>query len=81
MPYIEIADDWPKAMAGWDAARVARHAGIATRFVAAGWRANSASLIAFDLMREEDEAEAVTTPKETARVKGGANDDVRPGRV
>jgi hypothetical protein len=44
-------------MAGWDVGRLARHAAHAARFVAAGWRADCASIIAFDLVIEEDDVE------------------------
>lgn len=56
MPWLENHRDWPHAMSTWDAARLARHAAHAARFVAAGWRAETASILSFDLVLEEDEA-------------------------
>jgi hypothetical protein len=72
MPWLEIARDWPGAMAGWDAGRLARHAAHAARFVAAGWRADTADLLAFDLVVEEYEIEAVTMLKKKARINEGS---------
>lgn len=54
MPYVD--KDWPHALADWDADRLARHAAHAARFVAAGWMPSTASIVAFDLVVEEDEA-------------------------
>jgi hypothetical protein len=54
MPFA--ADDWPHSMRGWDADRLARHAAHAARFVAAGWLESTSSLLAHDMVIDEDEA-------------------------
>lgn len=79
MPWIDNARDWPHAMSTWDAARHARHAAHAARFVVAGWRAETASILSFDLVLEEDEAKASETPKTMTRVKKGSGERCASG--